>query len=182
MSDLSSKIEAILFAYGEPMNIPRLSSMLGAAEEEVRAAVLGLREALKQNFRGLVVIERGDEVQLGTRPEYGDILQKFFQEEFHRDLTPAALETLSIVIYRGPISRPSIDAIRGVNSSFMLRSLLLRGLIDREPDPRRHNVWLYRHSLDFLKLLGITNREELPEFVSLTKSLDELEKAGENQT
>lgn len=181
MNELSAKIEAILFAYGEPMHVSRLSSMLGTDEAEVRTAICGLREALKQNFCGLIIIERGDEVQLGTKPEYGAMLQKFFQEDFRQDLTTAALETLSIVLYRGPINRPAIDAIRGVNSSFMLRNLMLRGLIEREPDPKRHNIWLYKPSFDFMKLLGIAKREELPEFESLNKGLDKLESASTEQ-
>jgi segregation and condensation protein B len=175
VGDLAAKIEAVLFARGESIRVGELARALGVSEEDTRRALGVLAEGYRQNHRGLALIEHGEAVALGTRPEFGELVRKFFGEEFRQELTPAALETLAIIAYRGPISRPAIDAIRGVNSTFMVRNLMLRGLIERAPDPKRHNVWLYEITLDCMKMLGIQRREDLPEFASLSQSLDALQ-------
>jgi segregation and condensation protein B len=175
MEELQAKIEALLFAHGEPIRISELARLLEVSEEALRNAVAGLREAYRERQAGLVVIRRQDEVALGTRPEFGELLKKILGEEFRQELTEAAVETLAIVAYRGPISRPEIDAIRGVNSAFMVRNLMLRGLLFRERDPQRPQMWLYDITLDCMKMLGLTHREELPDFEKLSKALDSLE-------
>jgi segregation and condensation protein B len=80
------------------------------------------------------------------------------------DLSPASLETLAIVAYKGPINRIEIDNIRGVNSSFILRSLLIRGLIDRQIDAHRANAYSYKPSFDLIRKLGIDSLEQLPDY------------------
>jgi len=91
-------------------------------------------------------------------------LENFIKEEFKENLSPASLETLSIIVYLGPLSRAEIDYYRGVNSSFILRSLLIRGLIERYSDPKRANVYLYVSSFDLLKYLGVSKKEDLPDY------------------
>jgi len=91
-------------------------------------------------------------------------MEEFIKDEFREDLTPASLETLSLISYLGPVSRAQIDYYRGVNSSFILRSLLMRGLVERYNDPQRANVYLYQASFDLLKYLGISRVEDLPEY------------------
>jgi segregation and condensation protein B len=71
---------------------------------------------------------------------------------------------LSIISYAGPITRADIEYIRGVNSSFTVRSLLMRGLIEREVDPKRANAYIYSASFDLLRHLGLSNNEDLPEY------------------
>lgn len=180
MEELSAKIEALLFARGEPIRVAELARVLGVTEEAARQALAGLAEFYRQHPRALALIEHDDEVALGTRPEFGGLLENYFGEEFRQELTSAALETLAIIAYRGPISRPAIDAIRGVNSTFMVRNLMLRGLLSRAPDPKRHNVWRYDITLDCMKMLGIKRREELPDFETLSRSLDALQAPAED--
>ncbi len=157
-------IEAILFAYGEPMGIKKIAKLLKTEEEEIRKGLDELAKNLEQESRGLKLIFKGNEVQLATKPEFISFLENFIKEEFKENLTPASLETLSLIAYFGSISRIQIDYYRGVNSTFILRSLLLRGLIDRHPDPQKSNVYLYETSFDLLKYLGIAKVEELPEY------------------
>jgi len=182
MEELIATIEALLFAHGEPLSIGRLAKVLGASEEDIRKAIAALAESYRMQNRGLSLVENGDEVQLGTAPAFAAKVEQLFREEFRQDLTPAALETLAIVTYRAPISRPEVEAIRGVNSSFILRSLMMRGLITRDTDPERPHLWLYRPTFEFLRLLGITSAEELPDFETLSQELNKLEQSQVTNT
>ena len=101
---------------------------------------------------------------MATLPEFAPLVEKLTKGEMREELTPATQETLAIIAYAGPIGRNEIEYIRGVNSSFTLRNLLIRGLIDRAPDPNRANAYLYALSIDVLKYLNIQKTEELPEF------------------
>lgn len=167
-------LEALLFVSAASLSISRLAKVLESPEEEVRDEIRRLRARYLSEGSGLRLIEIGDEVQLGTSPEIYGFVAKLVKEEFSEDLTPASLETLAIVVYRGPIPRAEIDFIRGVNSSYILRTLLIRGLVSREADPRRSNIWLYKPSFELLQLLGITSPAELPEFENLSKKLSDL--------
>jgi len=179
MSDLESKIEAVLFVYGELMPISRLAGILETTEESARSAILSLQEKFITDSRGLNLIIHENGVQLITRPEYGSLIEKIIKDEVRAELTPASLETLSIIAYLAPVSRATIEYIRGVNSSFILRNLLIRGLIERKPSSHRANVYLYQSSLNLLKYLGINSIEELPDFpkyrslINLFKKEDE---------
>ncbi|OGM90620.1 hypothetical protein A3A20_00685 [Candidatus Wolfebacteria bacterium RIFCSPLOWO2_01_FULL_45_19] len=95
------------------------------------------------------------------------------EEEFQEDLTAAATETLSVVAYAGPISRAQIEYIRGVNSSFILRSLMMRGLIERNSDPKRQNVYLYTASFELLKKLGLDSAAKLPDYAKYRALIDQ---------
>lgn len=161
---LQSRIEALLFLYGEPMNYKKIAKTLEISESEVETAINAFSSELVAENRGLsLVIDQG-KVQLVTKPEFGKLLEDIVKEEVNETLTSAALETLAIVAYSGPISRAEIEYIRGVNSTFMLRNLMIRGLVGREPDPKRSNVYLYRSSLELLKFIGISKTEDLPEY------------------
>lgn len=172
-------LEALLFVSAASLSISRLAKVLESPEEEVRDEIRRLRARYLSEGSGLRLIEIGDEVQLGTSPEIYGFVAKLVKEEFSEDLTPASLETLAIIVYRGPIPRAEIDFIRGVNSSYILRTLLIRGLISRESDPRRSNIWLYKPSFELLQLLGITSPAELPEFENLSKKLSDLLQADQ---
>lgn len=164
MNDLISKLEALLFIYGEPIAVKKAAVILGMKSEEIKAAAEALAKELKESKRGLALIHHADELQLVTRPDLSGLLEKVVKAEMNEALTPAAVETLSIVAYGAPISRAEIDYIRGVNSSFILRSLLIRGLITRENDPHRGNAYIYQPSFELLKFLGISKVEDLPEY------------------
>ncbi|MBI1975217.1 MAG: SMC-Scp complex subunit ScpB [Parcubacteria group bacterium] len=172
--NIKTLLEALLLVSGAPISVTRLARAVGESEDEVRGILVGLKNEYAEQNRGMRILEIGDEVQLGTAPEAAGAVEKLVKEEFPDELTPATLETLAIVVYRGPIPRAEIDFIRGVNSSYILRSLLIRGLITREPDSKRSNVWLYKPSFELLQLLGVTSRNDLPDFSALSKKLSDL--------
>lgn len=159
-----AKLEALLFIYGDPLDIKKAAKILGVSVEEVASAAKYLRAALAESERGLTLVEHDGSLQLATKPEFGQLLQTVLKAELNEALSPASLETLSIITYAGPVSRAEIDYIRGVNSSFTVRALLLRGLITRETDPQRSNAYLYKPSIDLLRHIGVSRIEELPEF------------------
>lgn len=169
----SAIIEALLFVYGEPMEIKRIKKILNVSEETVREAANILKEEYAAEKRGLILIENADRLQLATKPEISVFLEDFVKEEFKEELTPASLESLSLIAYLGPLSRARLDYFRGVNSSFILRNLLLRGLIERYPDPQKGNVYLYQASFDLLKYLGISKIGDLPEYHKYKKLINQ---------
>ncbi|TSC89056.1 MAG: segregation and condensation protein B [Parcubacteria group bacterium Gr01-1014_3] len=171
---LSAKIEALLFIYGEAMTYKKMAETLDCSEVELKSAIQELEESIKSDQRGLILVSDKDKVQLTTKPDFAGLFEQLIKEEMSENLTPSALETLSIVTYAGPISRAEVDYIRGVNSSFTLRNLSIRGLVERLIDPHRANAYIYSPSMEFLKLLGISKKEDLPEhekFSQLVKKL-----------
>lgn len=159
---LKHKIESILFVTGEPVSEKKLAKALEISQGEVRQALEELRG--DYNNRGIVVLQKEDEWQFGTSPECAGLIEHLVKSEFTEELSRAALETLTIVAYRGPLTRHDLDFIRGVNSSFMLRNLLLRGLIERVENPKDARSYLYKISFDFLKHLGLARVEDLPHY------------------
>jgi segregation and condensation protein B len=164
MNDLEAKIEALLFAYGEPLELKRLAGLLETEEGEAESGVRRLAEELIKANRGLRIIFSGDSVQLVSAPDFSPFVEKLIKGELKEELTPASLETLSIVAYLGPMPRSAVEYIRGVNSSFTLRNLLLRGLVERRPHPTRSNAYLYQPAAEFIRHLGISEINELPDF------------------
>jgi segregation and condensation protein B len=168
--NLAAKIEAILFWKAEPISFKKLSSLLGASSSEVKTALSELESALKG--RGLTLVQTEDEVMLGTAKELAPLIEQLTKEELARDLGKAGLETLSIILYQGPISRADIDYIRGVNSQFILRALLIRGLVERVDNPKDARSFLYKASLDTLSHLGLGKIADLPEYEQVRKDIE----------
>lgn len=166
---LISGLEALLFIYGEPIEIKKAAITLEVKPQEIEGAARALSQSLSERGSGLAVIFHDNKIQLVTKPDFAGLLEKVVKSELNEALTPAGLETLSIIAYSAPVSRAEIDYIRGVNSTFILRNLLLRGLIDRENDPRRANAYLYKPSFEFLKYIGVSRVEDLPEFEKFSK-------------
>lgn len=160
--DTSSKIEAILFYKAEPIKVAKLANILSLSPEQTKEGLENLKSQLTS--RGITLLEKGDEVMLSTNPETSDLIEQLTKEELSKDLGKAALETLSIILYRNSVTRAEIDYIRGVNSSFILRNLMIRGLIERANNPNDSRSYLYQPTFDLLAHLGISNVSELPEF------------------
>lgn len=156
-------LEALLFTYGEPLEIKKISQILEITEEEILILLDNIKTGYEKNNSGLDILKHGAKLQLVSNSKLSSIVESLIKREFHEELTPAAEETLAIIAYAGPIGRIDIDNIRGVNSSFMLRNLLIRGLIERGSDPNRPNAYIYSVSFDFLKHLGLSKIEDLPE-------------------
>lgn len=159
-----SALEALLFIHGEPISHKKIEAVLDLDSVSCAAVVQALKESLAEDRRGLQLVSDKEKVQLATKPEFNKILEDFVKEELTEDLSPASLEALSIIAYLGPISRARIEYLRGVNSSLILRSLMIRGLIERTQDVEHPSGFLYRPTFDVMKHLGIKEKEELPEF------------------
>lgn len=170
MNDIEKKIEAILFLNGEAMTIKQIVKILEKKEEEIVLAINSLQNNLSE--RGIRLIKKDDSVMLVTAPEASDVTQKLIKEEFNSELTKVALETLSIIIYRGPTTRADIDYIRGVNSSFILRNLLIKGLIEKEVNPKDSRSFIYKPSFQLLQYLGVQSLNELPEYGNFNKKIE----------
>ncbi len=177
-----ASLEALLFIHGEPLSHKKIASVLEVEEADVPELVRALRERLADPSRGIELISDREKIQLATKPEFSSIVETFVKEEISEDLTPASLEALSIIAYLGPISRARLEYLRGVNSSLILRSLSIRGLIERFPDPLHSSGFLYRPTFDFLKHLGIKEKEELPDFEKFQDLLAVFEKPAEAAT
>jgi segregation and condensation protein B len=171
--ELDAYIESILFFKGTPVSISFLSKVLARKPEDIETALKYLDLKLKD--RGLVLSRLGDEVSLGTSPKASAFIETLIKEELSRDLGKAGLETLSIVIYRGPISRAEIDYIRGVNSSFILRNLLIRDLIEKVKNPKDQRVALYSPTMKLLSYLGIKSINEMPQFEEVRNNIVKFE-------
>jgi segregation and condensation protein B len=171
--NLIQKIEAILFYLAEPINIKFLAETLTVSREEILSAVGELGGSL--DGRGIRLIFHDDEVSLVTAPEYSDIIEKIIKEERERDLGRAGIETLSIIAYKGPITKKEIEYIRGVNSQYALRSLLLRGLIERKNSETDLRSVGYNITGDALRFLGLSHISELPEYEEMRKQLEVVE-------
>ena len=180
--NIVAELEALLFIYGESLTFKKIAGVLNVSEDEVKNAIAAFDTKLREEDRGLFIIRDEDKVQLSTKPEFGKLLENITKEEFKESLTTASLETLSIILYANPISRAEIDFIRGVNSTFILRSLLIRGLIDRLPAPKRSNAYLYKPSFDLLKHLGISKIDDLPDYQKFVDLIKTLRTAPINET
>lgn len=156
-------LEALLFIYGEPIEIKKVAKILGLNESELGEYIASLEGELAREERGLSIIQDKGRIQLATKPAFSKLLEEVTKQEFAEALTPAALETLSIIAYAGPISRADIEYIRGVNSSFILRMLVMRGLVEREINPKRANAYVYSASFDLLRYLGLSKAIDLPD-------------------
>jgi len=175
-----ASLEALLFIHGEPLSYKKIGTVLGIAPDEFAAFIADYQRGLAASSRGLQLIADGEKAQLTTKPEFNAILEDFVKEEITEDLTPASLEALSIVAYLGPISRAKLEYLRGVNSIVILRSLMIRGLIERFPDPEHPSGFLYQTTFDLMKHLGLADKKSLPEFDTfqeLLKVFDEQQHA-----
>lgn len=168
--NLESKIEALLFFKGEPISIKEIGEVFESSDEEVSLAVESLKSTLIN--RGISLISNDDKIMLGTNAEMSDFFEKLRKEDLNKDLSKAALETLSIILYKKDVSRSEINFIRGVNSSFILRNLEIRGLIDKTSHKLDARMHVYKPSLELLSYLGVTSVGELPDFEELHKVLE----------
>lgn len=163
LEEVASAIEALLFISGEPLDLKTVASVLECDEERVGKG-LEVLETRISNASGLKLLRAPEGVQLVTSDKHASLVDRFLKRGMREQLSPATAETLAIVAYRGPIHRAGIEAIRGVNCSFTLRLLTLRGLIDRLVSEKDSRIFLYRINADFLRHLGLSKIEDLPDY------------------
>ena len=169
-NEVEKKIEAILFFKGEPVSRKKLSEILSAGQVEINEGIEKLKENLQN--RGITLIENDNDITLGTAPELSKMIEDLQKEELNKDLSKASLETLSIVLYKNGVSRAEIDYIRGVNSSFTLRALSVRGLVEKTVDEKDNRRFIYKPSFELLSFMGVKSTEELPDWAEVSNSVN----------
>ena len=176
MDKILSQILSILFVASKPVSIKELQDVLEVDETEIKNAVAQL--VANNQTSGIILLAHNNKLQLSSNPDNSTMVKKFLSLELREKLTDAALETLAIILYKQPVSKAEIENIRGVNSQYSIRHLLIRGLIEKIPSPSDKRMQLYKTTLEFMQHLGIKDMKELPDFEELTKSI-ELPKTAE---
>ncbi|MGD9146741.1 MAG: SMC-Scp complex subunit ScpB [Anaerolineae bacterium] len=158
---LPALVESLLFVASEPSPIERLASVLQVTPEQVEEALHTLDE--QYIGRGLRLQRKRQRVQLVTNPDAADAVRQFLGLELTGKLSPAALETLAIVAYRQPVTRAQVEAVRGVNSDSVIRTLVNRGLIEEQGrlDQAGRPI-IYGTTFDFLQQFGLSSLDQLP--------------------
>jgi segregation and condensation protein B len=169
MADINKEsiVESLLFISGEPMDFKKLGKLMGENEEAVRGICLKLSDEYRSRNSGIRIMTSEDSVQMVTAKENSEAVDSFLKMDIEGDLSRSALETISIIAYRGPMTRSEIEEIRGVNCSFTLRQLAIRGLVERVDNPSDSRSYLYKVSLDFLRHMGMEKIEDLPRYQEL---------------
>ncbi|OIO19021.1 MAG: SMC-Scp complex subunit ScpB [Candidatus Magasanikbacteria bacterium CG_4_10_14_0_8_um_filter_32_14] len=163
--DIISVVESVLFVASKPLTVVKIAKSLDLEKAKVEEALNSLENKYTA-ISGIHLVKIGDNVQLVSNSENTEFVEKFTKTEFKEDLTKAQLETLTVVAYRGPITRAEIENIRGVNCSIILRNLLIRGLINEFED-QEHILPVYELSIEALRFLGLSSILELPDYESL---------------
>lgn len=159
MISTAAKIEAILFHEGRPVSIARLTRLIGVEKSDMDTGLDQLEESL--SGRGISLLRHQSSVQLVTAAEASSVIEQLYEDTMQGDLSKAASETLALVLYKPGISKSDIDYVRGVNSQFVLRNLLLRGLIKKDRAASKTNV-CYQPTADTLRLFGLNSLDQLP--------------------
>jgi segregation and condensation protein B len=175
VAELRPALEAILMVSDEPLGAVRLASVVGHPVEEVEAALEALAVEYAEQGRGFDLRSVAGGWRFYSRPELAGVVESFVLEGQQARLTQAALETLSVVAYKQPISRARVSAIRGVNVDGVMRTLLTRGLVEEAGQDEQSGANLYRTTSYFLERIGVTSLDELPELAPYLPDMDDLE-------
>lgn len=162
----SAKLESILFVASKPLSIKKISAVFNADESEVASAIEELRLKYNNPGSGIIILQNGSEVQMVSNPDNREIAENFMKSEVSGELTRPQLETLTVVSYCGPITKPELEQIRGVNCGLILRNLMMRGLV-KEAESELNLLPVYEVTMDYLRHLGINSLTELPDYAEL---------------
>lgn len=162
------------------MGKKRVLALLDISVGELEQAITDLSEGLSS--RGLSLIETREELELRTAAEAADAVKKLRESELSRDLGKASLETLAMIVYRGSATRGEIDWVRGVNSGAAIRTLSLRGLIERSEDAADKRRARYSPTVEALAHLGVSRREELPRYAEFTATIVQEEAKADSES
>ncbi len=173
-----ARVEALLFVASSPVTPSQLGEALNIDLKTIDI-ILGELDQLYAAKRGISLQWHGGRVQLTTAAEFGEDVEKFLGLEAAQRLSKAAIETLAIIAYRQPVTRPSIDAVRGVSSDGVIKSLLSKGLIQevgRTEGPGR--PILFSTTAEFLQHFGLSSLAQLPPYEIGEENVDEVKKNG----
>jgi len=166
---IKSQIESLLFISHKPLRAKELANLLAVEIAAVEPALIELAGEYQTRAGGMMILVNGDSYQMTTSGESSEVVQKFLKNEVTGELTRPSLETLTIIAYRGPVSKAELELIRGVNCSMIIRNLLMRGLIEGREDKEKMTT-VYTVTMDFLKYLGLSRLEDLPDYGTLNRS------------
>ena len=169
-SKLQFQLLSILFVASKPVSIKELAEVLETDEQEIKTAASELSSYNAQ--APIILLAHNNKLQLASNPDNSSVIKKFLTLELREKLTDASLETLAIILYKQPISKAEIENIRGVNSQYSIRHLLIRGLIEKIQSPSDKRMQLYKTTLEFMQHLGIKDMKDLPDFEELTKNIE----------
>jgi segregation and condensation protein B len=180
LNEISAKIEGLLFVSSGLVSTYQLAKALDLSEGDVESQLMHLENHYKSGCHGLRLMRVKSRVQLTTAPEISKTVESFLDLESTSTLSQAALETLAIIAYKQPVTRPEVDVIRGVNSDGVMRTLLSKGLIEelgRADSPGRPIY--YGTSPEFLQYFGLESLDRLP-FIDFD-ALEEIQESNGNR-
>ncbi len=170
MNELESKIDSLLFLESKPSTIKKLAKVTKSSAEDVEVAIGVLKDEYEKRNGGVTVLVEGDTVQYMTASRNAEFIAEYLSAEDSGELTRPSLETLTIIAYRGPVAKSEIELIRGVNCSLILRNLMIRGLVHTVGETDSGSP-IYRITVEFLRHLGISSVQDLPEYEELNKNV-----------
>ncbi len=168
-------IEGLLFYKSAPQKKASLLKLYSVSEVDLDAAIQHLSQRLLSGATRL--IETDTEIVLAAAPELAPFIEQIRKADIKSDIGKAGAETLAIVLYRGPVTRSEIDRVRGVNSSFILRNLLIRGLIERN-STGKGSGYTFSVTPALLANLGVTNSKAMPEFARIIDALEKFDQVA----
>lgn len=174
---IAQSIEAILFATAEPQTYTSLAKQLGVAVETIERAVKELTTTYEGH--GIAVVELNQVVSLSTRAEHSALIEAIRKEELSKDLSKASAETLAVIAYAPGVSKAQIEFVRGVNVSYSLRALMMRGLIESKGAGR---AITYHPTLELLEHFGVSAITELPNYAEIKAKIAALLEGAESKT
>lgn len=180
MKIIEQKIESLLFFKNEPLSFLWLSKVLKTPQEVIKEIVLGMERHYEN--RGISLITTSDSVALMTGEAGAELIAEIKGTKEERELSKQALETLAIIVYKEKSTKPEIDYIRGVNSVFILRNLLIRGLISKKANPVDKRSPYYIPTHDLFSFLGIMSAKDLPQFDAVSEKINELDEKFKTET
>lgn len=166
---LKNKVESILFISNKPLTPKQLAEFCDTGKVEVETVLESLKKEYNEGERGVRLVEHDGKIQMTTDKASSAVVEKFLKEELTGEMTRPQLEALTIIAYRGPITKMELEQIRGVNCSLILRNLLIRGLVESQTD-KKIGVPLFKVTVDFVRFLGLTDIKQLPDYEKLSNS------------
>ncbi|MBU1167717.1 SMC-Scp complex subunit ScpB [Patescibacteria group bacterium] len=185
--NFKESLESVIFVAGKPIQFKKIMAIFGLEKRQIVEEAEALQAEYKEKNRGIHLLLTKDAVEMVTNPAFSKHTSQVASFELEEKLSDAALETMAIVAYRGPITRAEIELIRGVNSVYTLRNLSVRGLVLKKPNPDDARMSIYEVSEKFLKHSGLMHETDLPNFSELSKKttfeeyLDQKEKDSQKQ-
>lgn len=180
MSEHAKNIEAVLMSEARPLSRNELARLLHVTPAEIESALAELADALAGH--GLVLVRNNQEVALSSSPETSSVVEAARKSNFDRELSRAAAETLALILYRPGISKSEIEFVRGVNASYALRLLHMRGLIEEGKRPGDARVSVFNPSTETLLHFGVAQAAAMPDYEAIASELAQLLDRGAKHT